>query len=303
MIEKVGIVTITYNSSFVIEEFLNSILSQTFKNFILFIIDNASSDATIKRIQKYDDPRIRVIKNNNNLGVAAGNNQGITMAIENACDGILLMNNDTCFEKDLITKHLKVINNNDCSVVVPKMMYYPEKDIIWYGGGFLNKNKAYWSSVRGINSKDNGNFDKTEFVSFAPSCCVLIKKQVFEDIGLMDEKYFVYLDETDFWYRMAIDGRHKMMYFGNVEFYHKVGSLTKSSKKIGNKSKLGNFYIKFTTRNQVYFLRKQKTLLSFLMLLYFYLRLNLKFFITGKYNRNFTTFYLIQKSFVQGFYL
>ena len=235
MMKKIGVVTITYNSSVVIEEFLNSILAQTFTKFILFIIDNASSDSTIEIIQKYADPRIRVIKNNSNMGVAAGNNQGITLAIKDACDGILLINNDTCFEKDLIVKHITVLNNNDCSVVVPKMMYYPEKEIIWYGGGCLNKNKAYLSSVRGINSKDNGSFDKTDYVSFAPSCCVLIKKQVFHDIGLMDEKYFVYFDETDFWWRMIKDGRHKMIYFGDVKFYHKVGSLTKSSIKVNKK--------------------------------------------------------------------
>ena len=61
---------------------------------------------------------------------------------------------------------------------------------------------------------------------------LLVKKEVFQDVGFMDEKYFVYFDDTDFSYRVWKDGRHRILYYPNVEFYHKVGSLTKSFKKM-----------------------------------------------------------------------
>lgn len=301
--EKIGIVTVTYNSSKVIDEFITSVFYQTFKNYILYVVDNASSDNTLAIITEYKDSRLVIMPNKTNIGVAAGNNIGIKQALRDGCDGVLLINNDTSFENNLFYKLLEMFHNNDCSIVVPKMLYYSNKNIIWYGGGFLNKNKGYFSSVRGIDKKDNYKFNAVKYVNFAPSCCVLIEKKVFKDIGFMDEKYFVYHDETDYWYRVEKDGRHKMIYFGNVNFYHKVGSLTKSRVIVKNKIKFGNFYIKYTTRNQVYFLRKQKTLNSKLMIIYYYFRLNLKFFISGKYCRDISTFNLIQRSFAEGFNL
>ena len=55
--------------------------------------------------------------------------------------------------------------------------------------------------------------------------------EVFKDVGFMNEKYFVYFDDTDFSYRACKDERHKMFYYPFVKFYHKVGSLTKSFNK------------------------------------------------------------------------
>ena len=60
---NVGIVTVTYNSGKVIDEFLDSILSQAHQEYILYIIDNASSDDTLIRVAKYQDLRIVVIRN------------------------------------------------------------------------------------------------------------------------------------------------------------------------------------------------------------------------------------------------
>ena len=69
------------------------------------------------------------------------------------------------------------------------------------------------------------------------------EKKVFEDIGMMDEKYFVYFDDTDFLYRVFKDGRHKLYFFSDVKFYHKVGSLTKSVKNKQNNKFRGDFFI------------------------------------------------------------
>ena len=76
--EKIGLVTITYNSADVIRGFLDSILKQKFfKNFEIFIIDNDSQDDTEKVVFQYEDDRINFIKNSENVGVAKANNQGI----------------------------------------------------------------------------------------------------------------------------------------------------------------------------------------------------------------------------------
>ena len=117
--EKIGLVTITYNSADVIRGFLESALSQTFQNFVIYIIDNNSQDMTLKILTEYTDNRIKLVKNKKNVGVAKANNQGILLALEDNCTQVLIINNDVEFERQLIEKMLQVQKDNKCSLVVP----------------------------------------------------------------------------------------------------------------------------------------------------------------------------------------
>ena len=122
--DKVGIVTITYNSAKVIQSFLDCIWEQTYGNFFLYVIDNASIDNTLVLLQKYYDTRINIIENKKNFGVAKANNQGICRAIEDGCNQILIINNDVQFEPNLIHKLLKVQKDANCSLVSPKISHH-----------------------------------------------------------------------------------------------------------------------------------------------------------------------------------
>ena len=115
----------------------------------------------------------------------------------------------------------------------------------------------------------------------------------------MDEKYFVYFDDTDFFYRFVKNGKHEARYFNDVQFYHKIGSLTKSRTK-EELFKHGDFFVKQMTCNQIYYLRKQKKLFAYLYVLYFILRVQIRFLFSGRYHRNWRTFILIQQSIIKG---
>ena len=120
--EKIGVVTVTFNSANVLRPFLNNLFDQTFSNFDLYVIDNNSNDATIKILDEFDDNRIIIIKNDKNIGVAAANNVGIKKAFSNKCSHILLLNNDIEFPNSLLNDMYSSINNNSCSLLVLK--YY-----------------------------------------------------------------------------------------------------------------------------------------------------------------------------------
>ena len=229
--DKIGLVTITYNSADVLRPFLDCVWEQTYSNLVLYVIDNDSGDATISILENEQDSRLKVIKNTANLGVARANNQGIEQAIADGCNQVLIVNNDIEFESTLIEKLIKVQIEKGCSLVTPKMMYYDNPNYIWYAGSWFIKKKGFLPLHRGMKELDEGQYDEAIEVEYAPTCCLLAKKEVFQDVGMMDEKYFVYFDDTDFSYRVWEDGRHKMVYFPDVKFYHKVGSLTKSFEK------------------------------------------------------------------------
>ncbi len=298
--DKVGIVTITYNSERVLKPFLSCIWKQTYNNFLLYVVDNSSSDLTKEILEEQQDTRLVTIYNSKNLGVAKANNQGIKRALLDGCNQILIINNDVEFESALIRKLLDFQEERKCSLVAPKIMLHDNPSHLWYAGGWFIKNKGYLPSHRGMKELDNGQYDEPREVYYAPTCCLLVKKEVFQEIGFMDEKYFVYFDDTDFCYRIYNDGRHKMMYFPQIKFYHKVGSLTKSFKNSDKNFFRGNFFIQQNVRNHIYFLKKIGGIFSFIFILWLFFKNNIRFFISPRIQKDFSTWLLINKSYFEG---
>lgn len=249
---KIGIVTVLYNSETVLEEFFKTLNNQTYKNFTLYVIDNQSPDGSLalskKLASEYDFETV-IIANDANYGVAKGNNIGIKKALEDKCDFVLLSNNDIALEKDTIELLLKGLETHNADMAVPKIYFYGTNKI-WAAGGCFNKITGYTEQY-GIGKEDQGQFQKTKFVTYAPTCFMIIKKQVFSTIGLMDENYFVYFDDTDFVYR-AIKKNHKILYFPDSVIYHNESTST---------GKMSDFSIRFLSRNLIYFSLKNYSIL------------------------------------------
>jgi len=298
--DKIGLVTITYNSADVLQPFLDCVWQQSHNNLVLYIIDNDSEDDTHLILEKENDVRLQIINNSSNFGVAKANNIAIKRAIADDCDQVLIINNDVEFEATLIEKLLQLQDERSCSLVTPKMMYYDNPNHIWYAGSWFIKKKGYLPLHRGMKEIDEGYFDKIVEVEYAPTCCLLAKKEVFQDVGMMDEKYFVYFDDTDFSYRVWKDGRHKIFYCPNVKFYHKVGSLTKSFNKEEEKIFRGDFFIQQNTKNHIYFLKKIGGLFAYAFIAWLFLKNNIRFIVNPQIRKNFKTWLLINTSYFEG---
>jgi GT2 family glycosyltransferase len=244
---KIGVVTVTYNSASVLTDFLSCLAVQTYQEFTLFAVDNASRDATLSILHNCHDPHIRIISNSENRGVAAANNQGIRAAFEAGCSSVLLINNDTEFGSTMIADLEQGLVRYAVGMTCPKIMYYDHPERIWAAGGKFQRWRGYRSVHLGDGENDLGQYDQARLVSYVPTCCVLIKKEVFDKVGMMDEHYFVYWDDTDFMYR-AMKAGIRLMYLPEVKLLHKVGSLTGGA--------TSPFAIHYGTRNSLYFLLK-----------------------------------------------
>jgi hypothetical protein len=242
----IGVVTVTYNSSRVIDAFMISLLSQSCGNFTAYIIDNASSDRTREQVTAFNDSRIRVIANSENLGIAEANNQGIRKALHDGCELVLLINNDTEFGPLLLHELIQGLNAHRCDMIAPKILSYDDQTI-WSAGGGIDPRRACSGFHYGYGQVDTGQFDSPRLVDHAPACCVLIRREVFERIGMMDARYFTYVEDTDFCYRAKLGGV-RLMYLPSATLLHKAHSLT------GGLS--SDFMMRYTTRNRVYFMLK-----------------------------------------------
>lgn len=246
-IQRIGIVTVTYNSATVLPEFLACILRQDYADFFLYVIDNGSADGSAEITRSLGEPRIRIIENRGNHGVAEGNNQGIRAALAERCDAVLLLNNDTAFENQMLSQLVQGLARYPGGMATPKIYYHDEPDRIWAAGGYFQPWLGYRNQHYGAGQHDNGQFNSVRQITYAPTCCVLVHKEVFETIGLMDSTYFVYMDDVDFMFR-AMKAGFAIAYLPQCKLWHKVSSLTGGAESA--------FTIRYCTRNRIYFILK-----------------------------------------------
>jgi len=252
--KKIGIVTVLYKSETVLEDFFRTLNEQSYRNFTLYVVDNKSPDNSLDKSKEFAKSawfKTKFIENNDNYGVAKGNNQGIGTALEDDCDYVLLSNNDVVLKPDTIEKLYLGLTENNADMAVPKIYFYGTS-LIWMAGG---KFTWYNGSTKhiGVNKKDKGQFDKCKKINYAPTCFMLIKKEIFEIVGMMDEKYFVYYDDADFVYRTMKKGQ-KFFYIYNSILEHKESTST------GVKSDFSIFYY---IRNRIYFAKKHRRFFYF----------------------------------------
>jgi GT2 family glycosyltransferase len=221
----IGVVAVTYNAGRIIDGFLTSLLRQTYSTFVLYITDNASSDRTLVQIAQYTDPRIRVFSNQKNMGWAEGANRGLSHALAEGCGLILLMNDDTEFEPRLLEKLAAGLDEYACDMIVPKILFFDNQQMIWSAGGTFKPWRWYTPSHHGFLQIDRGQFDRVRKVEHGPACCLLVRREVFERIGLLDNRFFLCLDDADFCYR-AMRAGFKLFYLPSATLLHKASSST-----------------------------------------------------------------------------
>jgi GT2 family glycosyltransferase len=202
---------------------LESVQEMTYKNFRIILVDNASSNESVK-ILRNKFPKIKTIVNHENLGYAGGNNIGIKYALKNNADYVLILNNDTTVSESLLRNMLCFSENNKSySLFSPKILYMDTPEIIYSSGGYKNYKTPYPFYDNEWHKKFK--FSKSEFkeVDVLIGCCLLIRKEVFDRIGYIDESYFLYAEDIDFCFR-ARNANFKLATLNNVTILHKGGA-------------------------------------------------------------------------------
>ncbi len=233
-----GIVIVNYNGEKFQNEAIASILNQTYQDFKIIIVDNNSTDNSMKMLDKFDSDKIIKIYNNENLGAAGGNNIGIKKSIELNCEYTLLINNDVILNEDAIAKLLACKKD----IVCPKIYYFGTDKIWFYGGKFHN----FRGTISHLYYQKEKYKDK-QTTEYAPTCCMLIHNTVFKKTGLFDENYFLYYDDVDFCFQLR-KNKIKIYLCSNAVIYHKV-SLSSG----GENSKTAIYY---NNRNRFYYIKK-----------------------------------------------
>jgi len=250
----VYIILVNYNGYLDTIECVKSLNNIKNVNYRIIIVDNASTDNSVDMLRKNDLCQdCIIIESEKNLGFSGGNNLGIQLALDQGAKYILLLNNDTIVDPNFLHYMLSTFEkDNEIGVVGCKINYYPETNKIWYGGGYINWFKFIGEHI-GTKEEDNGKYDKEKEIDFMTGCCMLIKREVFETVGLLTEEYFMYFEDVDFCVNVRNYG-FKIWYNPKAVIYHKVGYSSGGEES--------PFFIKWTTKNRIKFMRKYKSKVS-----------------------------------------
>lgn len=238
----VTMVTVTWNAEKYIKIFLDSLDKSNYKGYAVFV-DSGSEDETVSTIRNYKLPEdiiVKIISLSENVGIAEGNNIGIKWSLSKNADVVILINNDVEVEPNSLSQ-LALEAKKSKAVTVPLMLYGDNKSKVWYGGGKYSPFKA-----NGFHKHTMPPSTITQ-VTFAPACCLAIPSFVFERGIMMDPKYFMYFDDTDFCKQLN-DAGIPIYLLSNYRLYHYV-----SSSSGGWSSTTVAYYY---TRNYLYFAHK-----------------------------------------------
>lgn len=247
---KLGLVTVLYNSPEVLDDFFLSLSFQDHTNYHLYIIDNSSIPEPLEKSRRlaglYNIPVTFIDNKGNNVGVAAGNNQGIVAALNDFCDYVLFINNDLIFESpSTLSGLMETMEVDSLAMCSPLILNYPAKNI-WYAGGCIDTMRAI-APHHDIDATYQPGMVKRSSYEYAPTCFLMVTAELLTRVGYMDEKYFAYYDDTDFLFR-ANQAGYLVELLPHIVIYHKVGSSTG-----GELSYFGAYHL---ARNRVYFIRK-----------------------------------------------
>lgn len=216
----VSVIVLNYNGKDMTIKFLESLKKTKFLDYETILVDNGSIDGCAEHVKEHF-PYVKVIKNTENLGYAGGMNVGIKVSRGNY---VVLMNNDMKVYPDWLGELVKVSKSDKrIGVVVPMLMQ--NKNIIQRVGYIENGGLLLKFRALGKGEVNNGQYKDVIEINHGNG---LIKQEVFDKIGLLDEKFFVYWEETDFCYRARKAG-YKVVAAPTSKVWHK-GSGTMNRK-------------------------------------------------------------------------
>lgn len=218
----VGIIVLNWNGLADTRECLQSLFQMAGPARRIYVVDNGSGDDSVEALHREFSERIVLIANQRNLLYAGGNNVGILRALSDGCSHILLLNNDTVVDEQLLTELLEASEQHPDAVLCPKIYYADRPNTLWYAGGKLNLRRARIAH-RGIREMDHGQYDRLEETAWATGCALFASRKVFETVGLLDDNFRLYCEDVDFCLR-AREAGFQTFYVPQARLWHKVSA-------------------------------------------------------------------------------
>lgn len=257
-IPKVSIVILNWNGLQDTLSCLDSLKAVDYPSFDIILVDNGSTGDSPEKLVSLakGNPKVKLILNPKNLGFSGGCNIAIRRALEQGAEYVLLLNNDTHVKPRFLAPLVRAaLSDQKIGIVGPKVYYYGQDRVLYCAGGRVIKALGQ-PLMRGLGQVDRGQYDRQEEVGFISGCCLMIKREVIEKIGLLDDNFFAFFEDLD-WNIRAQRAGYQSVYVPSAVIWHK------GSNTIGLRSPA---YYFLHARNRILFAKKHSGFLSFWLL-------------------------------------
>ncbi|MEI9813673.1 MAG: glycosyltransferase family 2 protein [Acidobacteriota bacterium] len=199
-------------------ECLASLISGTYRNNTILVLDNNSSDGSVDAIRK-EYPQVEVMQLAENLGYAGNNNVGIRAAMERGADWVFVLNEDTVLAPDCLQRMIEAAESDPkIGILGPLVYHHDEPAVIQSAGGSIG---PYWDSRHlGMNEPDGNQFVKPHDVDWISGCGILVRGDVIKQVGPIDQRYFYYWEETEWCLRAGRAG-WRVVHVPQSKMWHK----------------------------------------------------------------------------------
>ena len=230
---EVSLIIVTYNSSDTIADCIGSILKNKGR-YEIIVVDNASSDNTVEILEKNFASKIKLLKNNKNIGFTKACNQGGKVA---RGEYLLFLNPDTeILTENFFNKLLKFIKNKKRLGIVGFKFLNPDRSFQQSCGYFPTLQRIILDRIKflnvnyGIQIRNKDFYKKTQKVDWVSASGLLVKRQIFEKLGGFNENIFMYGEDYDLCYRLNLKGFQNFL-FPEVRIMHYDSGKNISHKK------------------------------------------------------------------------
>lgn len=248
----VYVITLNWNRATDTIQCIDSLMNLRYQNKRILVVDNGSEDGSPNIIREHF-PNVEQIIIPSNLGFAAGFNVGIRHALNAGSKAIMIVNNDSYIAPDALDFLLDALEPNDVGITAPIIYYADAPDKIWSAGALRSPITLELKGGHG-RKLTYKNIVERDFIS---GCGMLIKRAVFENVGLFDERFFMYYEDSDYSMRVRDTG-YRIILVPQASMWHKVslssmGRDSPSERYLMARSSV-IFYRKHATRWQILFL-------------------------------------------------
>jgi GT2 family glycosyltransferase len=212
----VYVVIVNWNLKQVTLDCLASLTRLEYPNYRTVVIDHNSQDGSPEAIAR-EFPAVEQLRCATNRGSTAGYNTGFRHALAASADYVLLLNNDTYIDPQALTKLVAACSAEGVGMTGPLIYYASAPDTIWHEGSRRSRLTLETYSDQRLRMNPQGPIER----DFLVSCALLIKRAVLEDIGLMDEDFFVYHEELDYTFRVRAAG-YRLLLVPEAKVWHRV---------------------------------------------------------------------------------
>lgn len=218
----IAVVIVNFNGRDLTLEAIKSVKDSTFKTLRVIVVDNGSSDGSVRVINQAF-PDVSIISNNENRGFAEGSNQGLAAAVEMRADYIMFMNNDAVVDLSCIT-HLAdyLARDAETAAVAPYIFYYDRRSTIWFGGGDVKMWRG-WIGHRHLREEFTPDSHEVAESDYLTGCIFLGRTGVLEKAGGFDTGFSLYAEDVDLSLRLRGVG-WKLAVEPQAHGFHKVSA-------------------------------------------------------------------------------